>query len=67
MAAVVVQNEVDDQIRRNGLIDLTQERQKLLVAVPGLAGCQHRTVEHVERGKQGGRAMADVVGVTPWT
>ena len=43
------------------LIDPPQEAEELLIAVVGLALSDHRPSGHIQRGKQGGGAMADGV------
>ena len=58
---VVVADAVDVQISGHGLLDLAQEGQELLMPMARLAGSQHRAIEHVQRGKQRGRAVTLVV------
>lgn len=56
---------VDDQVQLfafgSGLINQAQKLQPLLVAMLGHAIGNHFTVENVERGKQGGSAIALVI------
>src|SRR3990172_46532 len=59
--AVVVQDQVDVQLRRNALIDLAQELAELDIAVTRIAGADHRPFERVQGGKQGRGAVALVV------
>ncbi len=61
VGGVVVHDAMDIQPLGYGFVDLAQEGQKLLMPMAWLAGCQHRAVEHVQRGEQRGRAMALVV------
>lgn len=58
---VVVADAVNVQLDGDGLVDLAQEGQELLMPVPRLAGGEHCTVEHVERREQRGLAVALVV------
>jgi hypothetical protein len=58
---VVIDDAVDVQLGRHSRIDFAQEGQELLVPVTRLAGCQHRSVEHIQRSKQRGRAVSLVV------
>jgi len=58
--AVVVQDQMDVPPARRGPLDPLQERQELAVPQSRQAGADHRSVQHVERGKQRG-AMADIV------
>ena len=59
--AVVVGNAVNVEFGRHGVIDLAQEGQKLLMTMTWFAGGEHSTIEHIERRKQCGRAVALVV------
>jgi len=61
VGGVVVGNAVDVQFGGHSLVDLAQEGEEFLVPVARLACRQHRTVEDVEGGKQGGGAVALVV------
>jgi len=58
---VVIDDQVQRQILGHLLVDPPQEAQELLVPVPGLALGDHRTGSHIQRGKQGGGSVADVV------
>jgi hypothetical protein len=46
---------------RDGSIDPLQKAEKLLMAMTGLAGGEDSTGGDVERGKQGGGAMANMI------
>lgn len=61
VGGVVVGDAVDIQLGGHGLVDLAQEGQELLAPVARLTRGQHRTVEHVQCGEQGGRPVALVV------
>ena len=58
---VVVDHGVDHLSDRNGALDGIEELDELLVAVVRHAAPDDRAVKHVERGEQGGRAVAVVV------
>ena len=58
---VVVADAVNVQLGGDGLVDLAQKGQELLMPVARLAGCQHGAIEYVQRRKQCGRAMTLVV------
>ena len=58
---VVVQYQVDVQLRRHLPVDQAQERQELLVAVPLPALADHPAGGDVQGGKQCRRAVPDVV------
>jgi hypothetical protein len=49
------------QVLRYGLLDLPEETQELLMPVAGLALCDHLSSGHIQRCKQGGGAVTDVV------
>lgn len=61
VSGVVVDDAMDVQLDRHGPVDLPQERQELLMSMTWFATGKHRTVEHVQSGKQCGRAVAFVV------
>ena len=61
VAAVVVEDRVDQLAGRHGALDGVQEAQELLVPVALHAAADHRAFEDIERGEQGGRAIADIV------
>ena len=61
VGGVVVEDQVDHLAGRNGPLDGVQEAEELLVPVARHALADHRAVEDVERGEQGGGAMALVV------
>ena len=61
VAAVIVEDDVDEFAGGDGGLDRAQEAEELLVAVAGHAAADHGAVEDVERGEQGGRAVADIV------
>ena len=60
-SAIVVDDQVHVELGGNFLVDPPQETQELLVTVPGFALGDHRTSGHVQSGKQGGGAVANVV------
>ena len=61
VSAVVVDNQVEVQVLGDGLLDLAQKAQELLVPVAGLALGDHLPCGHVQRREQGCGAVADVV------
>jgi hypothetical protein len=61
MGAVVVQNQVDVFPTRRGAFDLLQETDELCVPVARHALTNHRAIKRVERRKQAGGTMADIV------
>jgi hypothetical protein len=61
VGGVLVEDDVDVEIRRHRLVDGAQEAEELLVPVARAALCQGGAVEPVEGGEQGGGAMAEVV------
>lgn len=67
MRRVVVDDDVDVEFGRDGLVDGPQEAQKFLMAMPRLAFCQYRAIEHIECSKQGRGAMPFVIVRTPST
>lgn len=58
---VVVDDAMNVQLSRHGLVDLAQERQEFLMAMTRLASGQYRAVEHIQGREQRGRAVAFVV------
>jgi len=63
---IVVDDEMDAELLRNGLLDMAKEREKLLVAMPVLALSDHATGGDIQRSKEGRRSMADVVVRDPF-
>jgi hypothetical protein len=61
VGAVVVHDQVDLQLARHLAVDDPQEPEELLVPVPGEALTDHVAGQHVQRGEQGGGAVALVV------
>ncbi len=61
LAAVVVEDRVDDLAGRHCRLDRVEEAQELLMPVKGHATADYRAVEESERGEQRGRAVADIV------
>ena len=58
VAAVVVEDRVDHLAGRHRPLDGVQKADELLVPVALHAAAEHGALEHVERGEQGGGAMA---------
>ena len=52
---------MDVQRRRHCLLDGVEKLAELHAAVPAMAGADHRSSLHIERGKQGRRAVALVI------
>jgi len=61
MRGVVVDHQVQRTIRRRLPINLAQEFQELLMPMPIKATADHRALQHIQRGKQGGGPMTDLV------
>src|SRR5215472_12117791 len=61
VGAVVVQDQVQFQILDELALETSQELQELLVAMPKVDLADHGAVEQVERGEEGGSAVALVV------
>src|SRR4051794_26915569 len=61
VAGVVVEHDVDDLTSRDVAFEAVEEPQELLVPVALHALAGHRAVQDIERGEQGGGAVADVV------
>src|SRR5215469_8616066 len=61
VGAVVVQDQVQFQILDELALETSQELQELLVAMPKVDLADHVAVEEVERGEEGGSAVALVV------
>ena len=63
VGAVVVENQMNVHVHGNGLIDLAQKAQALLVAMAWLALGDHLAGGHIQRREEGCGAVAnDVVG-----
>jgi hypothetical protein len=58
MGGVVIGDGVDDLAGGDLALDGVQEADELLVNVLLHAAAEHRAIEHVEGGEQGGRAIA---------
>ncbi len=58
---VIVQDGMDDLARRDGALDGVEELDELLVAMLGHAAADHGAVQHIQRGEQGGGAVALVI------
>jgi arabinofuranosyltransferase len=58
---VVVDDEMDVELLRDRLFDVTQELKELLVAMPALALGEDATGSDIEGREEGGRPVADVV------
>ena len=61
MCGVIVHDQVNVQILGDIGVEIPQEAQELLVAVPHLALREHLPRGYVQRGEEGGRAVATVV------
>ena len=61
VSGIVVHDQMDLLVLGGLVFKQAQEAQPFLVAVLGHAGSDHRAVERVERGEQGGCAVAFVV------
>ena len=64
--AVIVDHQVDVQVRRHVLVDVFEKLQELLMTVPGLALINHLARGHVERREQGRRSVPDVIVCYPF-
>src|SRR4051794_7077083 len=58
---VVMDNQMQVQVRRGSAIDLLEEANELLVPVSTHALADHSPIQHVERGEQGCRAVTLIV------
>jgi hypothetical protein len=61
MGGIVIADQVKRSIGRGGLVDQTEKLEPLLVAMPFLAQAKDLAIGRIQRGKQGGRAVAFVV------
>ncbi len=61
MGGVVVENDVDVELGRNGTLDFAQKSEKLLVPVAWHAFVEHFTCGDVQGSEQGRRAVTLVV------
>jgi hypothetical protein len=61
MGGVIVDDQVQLAIRWRLRVDLLEESQPFLMAMPGLAAAQHGAIECIERGEQCGGAMALII------
>src|SRR5215203_1703897 len=61
VGGVVIDNQVQVQIRRGLAVDLIEEADELLVPVSAHALADHPPIQHVEGGEQGRRAVALIV------
>ena len=61
MRPVVIQHEMNIQIRFDGRVDLIQETKKLLMTVFGLALADYGSFRNIERGEQCGCSMSLVI------
>ena len=51
VGGVVIDNQVQVQIRRGPAIDLVEEADELLVPMPAHALADHPSIQHIERGE----------------
>jgi len=58
---IVIDNQVNIQIRRYAFVQPAQESEKLLVTMPGPALCKDRSRGDVQCGEQSRRPIANVV------
>ena len=58
MGPVVIQNQVEFHLPWGLAINPAQELKELLMAVPGVAGADHRAFQDVQGGKQAGGPIA---------
>ena len=61
VSCVVIDNQVDIQIRRDAVIQTAQEREKLLMAVPRFALCKHCARRDIQCGEQSRCSIANVI------
>src|ERR1017187_9689834 len=61
MGGVVIADQVKLPVGRDGLLDEAEKLEPLLVAMPLLAQAKDLAVGRIQRGKQGGSAVAFVV------
>jgi hypothetical protein len=61
VGGAVVEDCVDQLAGRHGGLDPVEEADELLVSMPRHALTDHAAVKHVQRRKQGGRAVPDIV------
>jgi transposase len=66
MGRLVVENDVDGFIMRQFRLNCVEETDEFLMPVTRHVAADHRAVEHIEGGKQGGGAMALVIMLV-WT
>lgn len=65
VGAIVIQDQMDLQIRLNGLVDPVEKSQKLLIPVPRQTFADHGPFEHIQRGKQRRRPLALIIMRSP--
>src|SRR5216683_4429479 len=61
VSRVIVDDQMDLEISRNTVVEMVEKSEKLLVPMARFALSDDRTVEHVERRKQGGGAVPIIV------
>ena len=65
MGPVIVQNQMDVQIRRNGIINSIQEFAKFNRSMPTMTFADHLTRLHIERSKERRRSIAGIIVSAP--
>ena len=61
VGGVIVNDQMDFEIRRDVLVKTAQEGKKPLMAMTGFAFCENRATRYVEGGEQIGRAVSNVI------
>lgn len=61
MRGIVIDDEMDRQVARHTGVDVAQEREKLLMAMPSPALADDRSGSHIQGGEQRRSAVTDIV------